>query len=347
MLAHAVPFPRARLALALTATAAAAAAAGCGSASATELPPAAGPPRPQAPTEPPAGRVVRVGSQPEGVVADSETRLVAVALRDPDELALLDGATGRVKRRVPLPGAARHLGLAGPGGPVLAPAEGADVLAQVALPDGAITSTRVGASPHEAAAAGGRIFVADAGAQRLSVLKGERVVARVPVGLEPDGVTSLGRGEAIAVVSARERVVEVFDARTRRFLGRAPAGVGPTHVVSNDLHRLYVLDTAGNALLVFHLYPRLEMLRRLELPSGPYGLAIDLVRARLWVAASGANRLVEHSTGSRPRALRSFPTVRQPNSVAVDPRTGRVFVTGRADGVLQLLDPPPLRPRRP
>jgi len=31
--------------------------------------------------------------------------------------------------------------------------------------------------------------------------------------------------------------------------------------------------------------------------------------------------------------------VRQPNSVAVDARTGRVFVASRADGTLQAFDP--------
>jgi len=35
-----------------------------------------------------------------------------------------------------------------------------------------------------------------------------------------------------------------------------------------------------------------------------------------------------------------FATVRQPNTVAVDPATGRVFVASRTDGTLQLLDPP-------
>jgi len=31
--------------------------------------------------------------------------------------------------------------------------------------------------------------------------------------------------------------------------------------------------------------------------------------------------------------------VRQPNSVAVDERSGRVFVTSRSDGTLQFFDP--------
>jgi len=45
------------------------------------------------------------------------------------------------------------------------------------------------------------------------------------------------------------------------------------------------------------------------------------------------------ATGSRPHELETYPSVRQPNTVAVDPASGRVIVTGKVDGVLQLLDP--------
>src|SRR5918997_6082580 len=107
--------------------------AGCGSIDAVgDLPlaaePAASPPLERRP----AGRVVAVGNRPEGIVADPVTGLVAVGLREPDRLALVDGETARVMRRVGLPGAPRHLGLAAPGGPVLVPAEPADRLVEVA-----------------------------------------------------------------------------------------------------------------------------------------------------------------------------------------------------------------------
>jgi len=35
----------------------------------------------------------------------------------------------------------------------------------------------------------------------------------------------------------------------------------------------------------------------------------------------------------------TFPAVRQPNTVAVDSATGRVFVASRTDGTVQLIDP--------
>ena len=84
------------------------------------------------------GKVIEVRSGPEGVVADPETGLVAVGLRNPNELALVDGDSGKVVRKVGLQGYPRHLGLAGPGGPVLVPAELSDSLIQVSLPTGQI-----------------------------------------------------------------------------------------------------------------------------------------------------------------------------------------------------------------
>jgi DNA-binding beta-propeller fold protein YncE len=318
---------------------AAAALTGCGSTTAvSELPPAAEPDTSPLLEAKPAGRVVRVGNRPEGVVADPLTGLVAVGLRDPDELALVDGSSGRVRTRVPLPGAPRHLGLAAPGGPVLVPTEPGDALARVTLPAAEIDSVPVGAFPHDATAAGGRVFAADERGSTVSVVDGGDV-RRIRVAAQPGGVTAVDRGRAVAVVSVRERVLEVYDSETLELIGRAPAGAGPTHVVDGEGGLAYVIDTAGDGLLVFETRGELRILRRYPLLGAPYGAASDLRNGRLWVTLTARNELVELATGARPHRLASYPTVRQPNTVAVDPSSGRVFVTGKVDGVLQLLDP--------
>jgi hypothetical protein len=48
---------------------------------------------------------------------------------------------------------------------------------------------------------------------------------------------------------------------------------------------------------------------------------------------------VEISTGDRPREIARRPTVRQPNTLAVDPRTGRLLIASNSDGTLELVDP--------
>jgi DNA-binding beta-propeller fold protein YncE len=311
--------------------------AGCGSAGADELPPAAEPASSPPVTAPPPGRLVAVGFKPEGVIADPVAGVFAVGVREPAELVLVEGESGTVVRRVPLPAAPRHLGFDGKH--ALVPAEDGDRLLRVPFPDGPVTAVRTGREPHDAAAAGDRVFVADEFAHTLSVIEGDRTVARWETALQPGGVTPVDRGRKVAVVSVRERVVEVFDAGTGERTGRATAGVGPTHAVSDGGDYLFVTDTAGGALLVYHLRPRLELIRRYPLPGSPYGIAIDNRRHRIFVTQTALNQLTELIAGGRPSLVRRYATPRQPNTVAVDETTGRVAVTGKVDGVLQLLDP--------
>jgi DNA-binding beta-propeller fold protein YncE len=138
----------------------------------------------------------------------------------------------------------------------------------------------------------------------------------------------------VVAVLPRERVVELRGADGKQ---RADAGVGPTQVVSDGGGYLWVTDTAGGALLVFHVRPRLELIRRYPLPGAPYGIAIDRRRHRLYVAQSARNQLTELVAGGRPSLVRRYATPRRPLGVAVDEATGRVTVT--ADGGRQLLDP--------
>ena len=74
-------------------------------------------------------------------------------------------------------------------------------------------------------------------------------------------------GRKLAVLSPRERVLELYDARTRERLDAAPAGAGPTHVVAGEGGLAYVVDTAGDGLLVFETRGRLRIRRRYPLPG--------------------------------------------------------------------------------
>jgi DNA-binding beta-propeller fold protein YncE len=310
--------------------------AGCGSEAVGRYPPAAEPPVSPPLAAPPAGRVVPVGRQPEGVAVDSRTGVVAVALRGPAELTLRN-ERGAALRQVRLAGAARHLALAGSGGPFLVPEESGARLQAVAAPTGAIVaSVAVGVGPHEATAEAGRWFVGNEFGDSVSVIHGDAEVARFGVALQPGGVAADGQGR-LAVVAVRQRVLELYATTRLHRLARAAAGVGPTHVACLGDY-CFVVDTGGDALLIFSLDPRIDLVRRLYLPGGPYGVALDARRRRLWVTLPGINELAEVSLdGWRTRVSGMLPAVRQANTVAVDDVTGRVFVTGRHDGVLQII----------
>ncbi len=309
---------------------------------AQERPPPAPEPAEAPPLEEePTGKVVKVGSAPEGVAADPKTGMVAVALRNPNELALVDGRSGKMVRKVELPESARHLELAAPGGPVLVPAEGSDSLVQISLPEGEITSeTLVGDFPHAVAAApSGRIFVVNEKASTASIIEGGREVEKIESAFKPGGVAVTDDGQ-VGVVGVRGLTLEVFEAGTLESIGRVDAGEGPTHVKAGPKNRFYVTDTRGDAVLVYGARPNPKQLDRVSLPGSPYGIAIDPRRDQLWVTLTAEQRVVQFALeGSTLREISRYPTVRQPNTVAVDPASGRVFVTGKTDGQLQILEP--------
>lgn len=311
---------------------------GCGGPAAR--PPAAEPadaPRPQVA---PAGRVVDVGPLAEGMVADPVTHTVAIGIRKPPALLLIDGRTGAPVHRVALPGFLRHLQLQAPGGPVLVPSESADELLRVDPATGRIVSdVGVGDFPHDATATRqGTVLVANEFGGTVSVVRDERVVHTFADATQPGGLAAVG--ELAGMIDVREATLSLYDTVALRRVGRASAGDGPTHVVADRRGQLLVADTRGGEVIRYAVRPELRELGRTALPGGPYGITYDERSDRLWVTLTGRNELVGLDlSGGAPREIARLATVRQPNTVAVDSSTGRVFVGGTAGGVLQLIDP--------
>jgi DNA-binding beta-propeller fold protein YncE len=304
-----------------------------------KLPPFPEPARSPELAERPTGRVLRLPGRPEGLAFDASTGRLAVGLNEPrGQLLFVDGETGSTLRRVPLPAGPRHLRFARPGGPVLVPAEGANALVQVPQDRAVAVRAAVGRQPHDATAgAGGRVFVVNEHDSSMSVVERDRVICTLPTPANPGGVAADEVGGRVGAVGVRANTLRLYDARTLHGLGEVGAGIGPTHVVSNGKRTLHVADTRGDAIISIRTRPRLELYSRQALPnSAPYGLAYDLRRRELWITSTARNRVVLFRNQER---IRSFPTVRQPNAVAVDERTGRVFVAGRYEQ-LQLIDPP-------
>ena len=322
---------------AATATATATVTWGCGSATVHELPPGAQPARSPALQTTPAGRTVHVGTGPDGLTADAVAHELAVAVRDPDRLVLVDARTDRTKRTVALSGWPRHGGRDATPAVFVVPAEtGSHALA--ITPRAGTAAEAVGDHQHDAAVVAGRTFVGDARSNTVAVLDGGRQTARFRVASAPGGLSGADADRALAVVSTRERVLELYDPHTLERVARASAGAGPTHVVS-DGDRLYVADTRGGALLLFHTRPKLTLARRVSLPGSPYGMAIDPIRHRLWITLTARNEVVALPAHGRSRVTLRLPTVRQPDTVAVDAALGVVAVGGRSGGVLQLIGP--------
>lgn len=326
--------------LAATAVALSACSGGGGSAAAAPKKLGAAEPAVAPPTSTrPAGTVMSLDPLAEGMVFDPVSGLLAVAVRNPDRLALVNGATGALVTTVPLPGHARHLQLAAPGGPVLVPDEDADRLVEVSLPAGQVVATvPVGKSPHDAGqVSDGEIVVGNEFGHSLSIVRDGAVVATLDDVVQPGGVAALGTTAGVVDVGAF--TLSTYDVPAQKRTAVVPAGAGPTHVVTDSQGRFLVADTRGDAVLAFSASP-LRQVARLALPGAPYGVTYDPARRRMWVTLTARNQVVALSTaGAQLTEVARYPTVRQPNTVAVDPSSGRVFVSSAETGQLELIDP--------
>ena len=305
---------------------------------ADNLPPPAEPQQAPPPEANLPGRQVPVGSAPEGIVVDAQTRTVAVATRKPNELVLLDADTGEVRARTPLPGVVRHLQLARPGGPVLVPVESANALVRVDLPGGRAEQQIVtGTIPHDASETpSGVVFVANELGGTTTVLRGDEILKVFTDSVQPAGLAPVG--ELMGMLDVRKNDLTVYDASRLSIVGSTPAGQGPTHLVADRHGRLIAADTRGDAIRVFDTSP--AQLAEVAQPGGPYGITYDATRDRLWVASSGTNEVVGYDmTEATPREIARIPTVQNPYTVAVDSQTGRLFIAGVSAGVVQIVEP--------
>jgi hypothetical protein len=141
------------------------------------------------------------------------------------------------------------------------------------------------------------------------------------------------------VLCMRDRVLEVYDPATLKRLARVPAGIGPAGLATDGGNLLFVTDPVGQAVLVFHLHPRFELIRRVVRRGGPWGIAFDERRGALWITLPQLNRLAEYVSGARPVRRGFRPAIRAARDVTV--AGDRVTVYGH--GERQVLDLPRTR----
>jgi len=296
------------------------------------FPPATPAPAPS-PSASPSGTTWTAGPGAEGIAVDGGTGRVAVAVREPNRLLLLDARTGAVARTVPLPGRASHVTL-GPGGSVLVVA-GRTLLRVPTVGDGAPTEEKLPANGNDVVPLPDDAALVSLPDQGRAVVVGRKVPA-LRTGDHSAGVAV--NGDLFGVVDSAQSTLTVFD-KGGKLVQQTRAGDGATHVVVDKRGRFVVVDTRGGEILVFSTGP-LFLRQRHPVGSSPYGTAYDSQRDVLWLTLTASNELVGlNLSGGAPREVGRFPTARQPDSVAVDPGTGKVYVASRADGVVQTVTP--------
>jgi hypothetical protein len=311
--------------------------AGCGSGSTeiTNTQPAAKPAAAPEPASEPAGTVLPITAKITAAAVDAASRTLVLAASDPDRLLLVDLATpGAPPRTVELPGPVEQLDPADDDGRLLVPVPSAGVLLTVDLTSQPpqVSSVEVDGGPVAATVADGRTVVALADRPGVAVLDGDQARHTLTEFAGPADVVAAGG--RVAVLDRLRTAVTTFDSATGKLGPSLRAGNGATNAVGDRFGRVLVTDTRDGELLAFSIDP-LIMRQRYPVPGAPYAIAYDPARDLAWVTLTERNEVVGyHVAGGEPVERHRLATVRQPNSVAVDPNSGAVVVaSGTGDGV--------------
>lgn len=267
----------------------------------------------------------------QALVAAPGSPVLAALTTDGQRLLLVDSPDA-APREVTLPVAAVTV-VPGPDGTVLAPGSGTVV--QVDVDSGAVTEVAVDGDARSAAVlADGRWAVGTGAGTVLITDPATGATEATITGLASADALAVA-GDAVAVLDRRQTSITELNLEESRLGVALRAGEGATEMISDPHGRVVVSDTNDGELQVYTLD---SLVMRQRYPSGPapYALAYDESRDLVWVTLTGSNEVVGYdlSTGI-PRERHRFATVRQPNSVAVDPADATLVVTSATGDGLQ------------
>jgi hypothetical protein len=145
----------------------------------------------------------------------------------------------------------------------------------------------------------------------------------------------VAQGNTVVVLDREQTSVTTIGADGK--VGQAlRAGQGATTMVADPLGRVLVADTRGGQLLVFGVDP-LILRQAYPVRQAPYGLAGSA--GLTWVSQTAANSVIGYdlSTGIPVEKVR-YPTVRQPNLLAVDDTSDALYVVSGSGAGIQVIE---------
>lgn len=284
----------------------------------------------------PAGTIIAAANV-TALATDEQSRTLAVAVSQPPSVLLLDlDAPGSEPDTLALPGAAEDLSVQADQFVASVPDAGSVVWFTTS--GSVVRTVRVPGEPVATATQDGQALVAVRDRKAVQVVEDGAVTKTISGKLySADQVVTAG-GQAVVLDRLRTALFEV-DVEAGTVEEGLRAGQGATNAVADPFGRVLVTDTREGALLAFSTDPLL-LRQRYPVAGGVYAIATDSKRDLAWVTLTERNEVVGFDLrGGEPEEKYRFPTVRQPNSVAVDDSTGRVVVGSATGEGIQVIAP--------
>jgi DNA-binding beta-propeller fold protein YncE len=159
--------------------------------------------------------------------------------------------------------------------------------------------------------------------------KNMRLVKRIPVATDPDGIVYDPSNKLVYVASSDAMLATLMDPASQNSIGTISLGGKPEFAAFDPETKLIYQNLADtNSVVAVDLAKRLVVQRwPLEGCELPTGMAIDGADRRLFIACGKSAKLAIFALDLH-RVIASVPVGLGPDSVAYDPELHRIYVTG-------------------
>lgn len=267
----------------------------------------------------------------ESIAIEPSTRIAAVLTDDGTSLLLsaLDGNSEPRTVRLSSPGTSVSPGRDGE--LLVSASDGVEVIdassgnVTTLSVDGGAVSATVWENGYAAGTPTGTVVILGSDGESTAMIAGQASVdALVPAGRD------------LISLDTKQTSVTAVNVGAERLGAALRAGEGATRMTGCADGAIPVADTADDELLIF-TGDDLIMRQRFPVAGAPYALACDDA-GTVWVTTTATNEVLGFDISSgMPVETSRFPTVRQPDSLAVDSQTGTIFVGSKTGGGVQVI----------
>jgi YVTN family beta-propeller protein len=184
-----------------------------------------------------------------------------------------------------------------------------------------------------------RIYVADSGENKITVIDPGKASTAISVSGSPQGIAAFLDGHRLYVSTSGANALDVIDSSTLRLTRSVPVGPGPNGIATSpDGRRVFVTLTGRPAVDLVDA-ASLKKIKSIEVAGPPHSIAVTPDGTRMLVGSTGKISVINIRT---ERTEFDIPLTRTPVSIAVDSDRHlvihRLFLRMAEAGGFEILD---------
>src|SRR6185503_7934380 len=183
-----------------------------------------------------------------------------------------------------------------------------------------------------------RAYVANYYGDNVSVIDDatSKVIATVPTGGYPSGVSVSADGTKAYVTNAADNTVSVINTATNTVVATMPTGEVPSGIaVTPDGSRLYVSSAVSGSVTAINVGSG-TIAATIKVGQQPFGIAISPDGKYVYVANFMSNTVSVIPTSGTGVSV-TIPVGKQPLGIAVSPDGSHVYVVNQGDGSVSVI----------